>query len=790
MKIPLSWLREICPVHHSVEDLGDVLSARGLHVEAIDRPWEGLSGVVVGRVLEVRDHPNSDRLCLARVSDGSGERELVVGVRNMGPGDLVPLAGPGARLPTLPGPLSAREIRGVISEGMLCSPYELGISPDHGGILVLPPDLPVGADLKGALGLDESVLDLEIETNRPDLLSVVGVAREVAAAIGLRLTPPDPSVPEGGGTATEAAWVEVLDTEKCPRYLARVIRGVSVGPSPIRVQARLTAAGMRPISNVVDATNYVMLEMGHPMHPFDLDTLAGGGVVVRRAEPGERLVTLDGVERTLADDDLVIADRVRPVGIAGIMGSADGEVSSSTTTVLLESAYFQPQGIFRTYRRLMLHTEASARFSRGADPEILGPAAARAARLMVEWAGGEVLAEAIDVGGIPPRRTVSVRPTRASLVIGHEVSAADMADALGRLGIQTEKSDGLVQVDVPSFRPDLRGEIDLIEEVVRVQGYETLGSTRPDTGRAGAVAAAYALGRRIREALVRAGLREALSISFASSQDVSLMGHEAGVRVANPPSSDDPYLRTSLVPNLLRALARNAARGSRGAALFEVGRVFQPGDVVEERESVAAALTGRLDHGLYAEARNADFFDAKGALEALMDGLSIPGWQLGEAAGPPLHPARSAEVAVGEEVVGLIGELHPGVAGRFDLPAPVALFELDVSRLAAHASAATAVRDIPRFPPVHRDLAFVVDATVPAGAVGEEIASAGGDLSDSVVLFDVFTGAPIPEGKKSLAFSVAFRAPDRTLTDEEADEVVQRIVQAVAARFGAELRAG
>jgi phenylalanyl-tRNA synthetase beta chain len=790
VKIPLSWLREFCAVDQSAEELGEILSAKGLHLESVGRPWEGLSGVVVARVLEVRDHPSSERLCLARVSDGPGERELVVGVRNMGPGDLVPLAGPGARVPALPEPLSAREIRGVVSEGMLCSPYELGISPDHGGILVLPPDTPVGVDVKEAFGLDESVLDLEIETNRPDLLSIVGVAREVAAATGGRLSQPDTSVQEAGAKVADVAWVEVLAGEKCPRYLARVIRGVGVGPSPIRVQARLTAAGMRPISNVVDATNYVMLEMGHPMHPFDLDVLAGGGVVVRRAHPGERLVTLDGVERTLTDDDLVIADRERAVGIAGIMGSADVEVSSATSTVLLESAYFQPQSIFRTYRRLMLHTEASARFSRGADPEVLAVAAARAARLMVDWAGGEVLAVAIDVGAVPARRSVPVRPSRASLVIGHDVSAADIADALGRLGMHTEKADGLVQVEVPSFRPDLVAEIDLIEEVVRVQGYESLGSTLPHTGHAGAVDETYALRRRVREALVRAGLREALSLSFASAQDLSLMRHEAGVRVANPPSSDDPYLRTSLVPNLLRALARNVARGARGAALFEVGHVFRPGDPVVEREFVAVGLTGLLDQALHAGAGEAGFFDAKGALEALMDGLSIQGLQLGDPAGPPLHPARSALVRVGEEIVGVIGELHPGVAGRLDLPARVALFELDAGRLAAHASAAPAYRDIPRFPPVHRDLAFVVDAAVPAGAVRDEVAGAGGDLTDSAVLFDVFTGGPIPEGRKSLAFSVDFRAPDRTLTDEEADQAVRRIVEHLAARFGAELRAG
>lgn len=776
------------------EELGELMSAKGLHVESIDRPWAGLSGVVVARVLEVRDHPDSDKLCLARVSYGSGERELVVGVRNMKAGDLVPLAGPGTHLPTLPEPLSAREIRGVVSEGMLCSPRELGISPDHTGIMVLPPDTPLGADFKSEFGLDDVVLELEIETNRPDLLSVLGVAREVAAATGVSLTLPDSSVAEGAERAEGAARVDVQDTDKCPRYLARVIREVRVGPSPIGIQARLTAAGMRPVSNVVDATNYTMLEMGHPMHPFDLDLLEGRGVVVRRAGPGERLVTLDDVERVLTEDDLVIADASRVVGIAGVMGSAVGEVSPSTSNVLLESAFFEPRGIFRTSRRLMLHSEASARFSRGADREAPEASAARAARLMVEWGGGVVLAGAIDVGRAPPRRVIAVRPARTSLVTGHEVSAAEIAEALGRLGMHTEKANGAVQVEVPSYRPDLQQEIDVIEEVVRVHGYENVGSTLPDTRQVGSLPSTDRLRRRIREALVRAGLREALSLSFASADDLEAMGHTDAVRMANPPSADQPFLRTNLIPGLLRALARNLYRGLPGAALFEVGHVFRPGrsggDPVDEREFVAAALTGPAGQGLHAERRELDVLDAKGVLEALMDGLTVADWSLGDPAGIPFHPARSAAVLVAGTPAGILGEIDPGVRERLDLGGRVAVFELDVSVLAARSGEVPAFRAIPRFPPVHRDLAFVVDEDIPAGTVRDEILSAGGGMLEMVVLFDVFTGGPIPAGKKSLAFSVDFRAPDRTLTDQEAEEEVRRIVDRLASRFGAELRSG
>ena len=789
MRVVLSWLRELCPVELSAEDLGDLLAGKGMHVESIERPWAGLEGVVVARVLEVRDHPSSDKLCLTRIDLGGAEREIVVGVRNMVAGDLVPYAGPGARVPLLAEPLSAREIRGVVSEGMICSARELSISADHSGILVLAQDLTVGADVKSAFGLDEVVLDLEIETNRPDLLSVLGIAREVAGATGLPLTPPDTSVAEDGDEAADVATVQVDDLEGCPRYLARVIRGVADLPSPIGVQARLTAAGMRPLSAAIDATNYVMLEMGQPMHPFDLDLLAGAAIVVRRARAGERLVTLDDVERELAEDDLLIADRDKAVGIAGVMGSASAEVSGSTTDILLESASFEPRGILRTSRRLLLPTEAAIRFSRGADPEGVAPAADRAARLMVAWSGGgTVLRGAVDVGAIPARRSVRVRPARASLVIGHEVSAADVVDALGRIGVASVERDGVVEAEAPGFRPDLEREEDLIEEVARVQGYENLRSTLPGIRQAGGLAAEHAFRRRLRQQLVRAGLREALSLSFASVADLELMGQSGGVPVANPPSADQPFLRRSLVPNLLAALARTISRGARGAALFEIGHVFHPGDPVDEREVVAVVVAGPEDPSPFGDAHVRDFFDGKGALEALLAGLGVGRWGLATAGQPTLHPARSASVEIAGAPAGILGELHPRIAERLDLPQRVALFELDVQTLASHAAGSTTYREIPRFPPVRRDLAFTLDAAIPAGDVRAALEEAGGELLGSAVLFDVHQGPPLPQGKKSLAFSVDLRASDRTLTDAEAAEVVAAIETRLAADFRAELR--
>ena len=798
MRVPLSWLRELCPTDLSAEELAERITANGVHVEEILRPWAGLSGVVVARVLEKRPHPSSDKLTLGTLDTGTGTAHVAAGVANWEVGDLVPYAPPGARVPALAEPLGVRTLRGERSEGMLCSPHELGISPDHGAILMLPPDLRVGADVQTQFGLDDAVLDIEIEPNRPDLMSVRGVAREVAAATGAPLSAPDLSVVESVEAAAGHASVEVRDAERCPRYLARVLVDVKVGPSPIAVQARLTAAGMRPISNVVDATNYELLELGHPLHPFDLHRLDGRGIVVRRADEGERIVTLDGVERTLTAEDLVIADHAKAVAVAGVMGSAPAEVHADTTQVLLESAHFARRGVLFTARRLKLSTEASMRFERGTDPEMPAAAAARASRLILEWAGGRLLGGAIDVGTAPPRRRVGVRPSRASFALAEPIAAGEVVDAFDRLGISAVAAGpDRVEVEVPGYRVDLDLEEDLIEEVARIRGYASLPSTVPGIPQAGALAPSYAFRRRLREALVRAGLREVTSIPFASLADARLAWDAGGaepVRLANPLEAERPYLRTALMPGLLRALKVNLDRQVRGAALFEVGHVFRPGvggivEGVVEREAVAAALTGPASPGWPGERRPLDFFDAKGVLEGLLASLGIADWSLGSPPGPPFHPARSATVLLGREPSGVLGELHPGAADEAGIGGRVALLELDVAALARHAAAAAPSGEVPRFPAARRDLAFVVDDGVPAAALEAAVRSEGA-LVDAVTLFDVFAGPPVPEGRKSLAFSVDFRAPDRTLTDEEVGELVERIRLRVAEELGGELRAG
>lgn len=790
MKVVLSWLREFCPTELDAEELADRLTMAGVKVEEITRPWDGLEGVVVGRVIEVSDHPDSEKLCVVRMDTGSGERTVCAGVRNMAAGDLVPYAVPGSRVPALPEPLAPRELRGVLSEGMLCSPMELNLADVHSGILILPEDAPLGVDFKSWLELDDPVLDIEIEPNRPDLMSVVGVAREAASATGVPLTVPETRVDESRDPASEAASVRIDDLDRCPRYLGRVVRGVRVGESPLKVQVRLSASGMRPLSNVVDATNYALLEMGHPLHPFDLHRLDGEQIIVRRAAEGETIETLDGVRRVLTPEDLLIADRSDAVAIAGVMGSAPAEVGPGTVDVLLESAYFAPTGVLRTSRRLGLSTEASMRFERGADPDIVPAALDRAARLVVEWSGGEVLRGYAEAGAAPEKRTLAMRPTRAGHVLGFEVTHQDSITALGRVGIEAVQHDTEIVAEIPGFRVDLLREIDLVEEVVRVEGYDRVRSTLPGVRQAGGMPQAYAFARRIRTLMVRAGLREVRSLSFASEADLALTDDVGPVRVSNPLVADEAFLRTRLAPGLLAALARNRARQVRSAALFEVGTVFRDADP-RERRVVGFAMTGPRDAHWSNDGADFDFFDGKGVVESLLEGLGVvdgPRWLPQDE--KMLHPVRSASVDVGGERLGYLGELHPTVAAGLDIDASrVVVGELDVDAISRHVDPFAGVEDIGRFPEARRDLAFVVDAGTPAGEVAAVIAVQAGGLGRDVALFDVFSGPPVPDGKKSLAFSVAFRAPDRTLTDEEVDEVVARIAASLAEELDAELRA-
>lgn len=790
MKVSLSWLREFVPIELDAEELAARIDARGIKVEGVERPWAGLDGVVAATVLDVRDHPNSEKLCLASVDAGEGPVQVVVGIRNMAPGDLVPWAKPGSRVPLLDETLGSRTLRGETSNGMLCSPRELAISQEHEtGILILPPDLTPGADLKTALGLDDALLDIEVEPNRPDYLSIYGVAREASSILGLPLAEPDTGLEEDAEGADGVATVELRAPDGCPYYLARVLRGASRGATPVRVQARLTAAGMRPVAPIVDATNYAMLELGQPLHAFDLDRLAGPGIEVRRADGGERLVTLDGVERELIDEDLVICDLEKPIALAGVMGGRSSEVSGETTDVLLEAAYFTRTGIIRTARRLDLHSEASHRFERGTDPEGVDRAARRCAALIARWTGARVLRGAAQAGGPPDRRWVSMRASRATSLLGYPVTASDATAVFDALRMRHREDAEVVEVEVPGYRVDIEREVDLIEEVVRIQGYEGVGATIPRSPELGGLPEAYAFARRVRDALVRAGLREAKPLPFASEEELALMGDGNAIPLANPLRAEEAWLRTSLLPGLLRTVARNQRWGSGAVSIFEVGVVFRSGDPAEERRHVGFVHCGPAGEGWAADDRTLDVLDARGTLESLLGDVGAEVWSLGESLAGPFHPGRSARILLGDEPIGALGELHPGIAASLEIAGRVAVAELRLDPLRAAAARPFRLVEVPRFPPVRRDLAFVVPDDVSTGALQTVLDDAGGALLDRSTLFDVFVGGAIPEGRKSLAFALEFRAADRTLTDDEVDPVVSAIVDRARSELGAELRA-
>ena len=728
MKVPLSWLLEFVPVEMDVEALAERIDAHGIKVEGIERPWAGLDGVVVARVLEVRDHPNSDKLCLATVDAGEGPVQVVVGIRNMAAGDLVPWAKPGSRVPALDESLGTKRLRGETSNGMLCSPRELAISHEHEtGILILPAELPVGADVKSTLGLDDAVLDVEVEPNRPDFLSIYGVARETSSILGLPLGEPDVRLGEDPERADEVATVELRAPDGCPFYLARVLRGASHGSTPLRAQARLTAAGMRPVAPIVDATNYAMLELGQPLHAFDMQRLAGPGIVVRRAEVGERLFTLDGVERELSEEDLLICDLEGPVAIAGIMGGQSSEVSDSTTDVLLESASFTRTGVIRTARRLELHSEASHRFERGTDPEGVERAADRGAALIAQWTGARVLTGVARAGGPPARRWVSMRASRATTLLGYPVTPSDAAAVFEALRMTHREESDVVEVEVPGYRVDIEREVDLIEEVVRIQGYERVGARIPRSPEPGGLPEGYAF--------APAGPGRVGPRRPPRSQAASLRvrgGPRAHGRPRCDPAREPAPYRGSVAqdacsfrvcctpPRGTSVGGRGRSRSSRSGP--SSGRPIPSRNAGKPGSSCAArrARAGRQ------RAASTTSLDARGFVEALLDDLGVDGWTLGEPPVAPFHPGRSARILLGDRPVGFVGELHPRAAASLDIEGRVAVAELELEPLRAAATRAFRLVEVPRFPPVRRDLAFVVEDDVPAGIVQAALEAAAG----------------------------------------------------------------
>lgn len=797
MKIPYRWLREFVETEAGPREVAERLTMAGLEVAGVAPAVSGLAGVLVGEVLDVAPHPAGGSLTVCEVSTGAERFRVVCGAPNVRTGARAAFAPPGAVLPE-DRHIGAAAIKGTVSEGMLCSEAELGIGEEALGILLLGTDAPVGADLVAYLGLDDAILDVEVTPNRPDCLSVVGIAREVAALTRGRFLPPSVAVTEHEPAAGGLAGVSVEDHELCPRYAARVIADVTVGPSPAWLAQRLRAVGLRPINNVVDVTNYVLWELGHPLHAFDRDLLSGHRIVVRRARPGEVLVTLDGQARTLGEAMLVIADGERTVGVAGVMGAANTEVGAATRTVLLESAYFRPASIRRTAKTLGLSTEASYRFERGADIEGLREALDRAAQLIADVAGGRVARGVIDVYP-QPRQPIrlGLRPARIQRVIGACPPKETVGEILRGLGFPVEERDGGFEVVVPSFRRDVSLEDDLVEEVVRIWGYGEIPSTIPS--------GTLTLTRRprqlvaqdtVRRTLSATGFREAITLALVNPAYLRHLGFAPDdarvVVLQNPLAADRSVLRPTLLFGLLEAVATNVRRQALDVRFFEVGRVFEargPGELPHEETRICLALAGlRGPRSWFAGRTRVDFFDAKGAVENVIEALGRTEITVESADAPYLEEGRGAAVLVQGVPVGVIGELHPGVQRAFDLPAPVLVAELSLDRLEAIPARPLVYRPLARFPGVQRDLAVVLPAGVPAAEVSRAIHALPTPWLKRVVLFDVYEGEQVGAGKKSLAYSLLYQAEDRTLTDSEVNAMHGELVERLRATLGVEVR--
>ena len=803
MRVPLSWLKDYVDVDLSPEELAHRLTMAGVEAGNVIQHG-GWTECFVGAVMAVEPHPNADRLSLCLVDIGAEQARVVCGAPNVAAGQKICFAKVGAFLyNTHSGKhesLKPARIRGVVSEGMICSELELGLGEGHEGIVVLPEDAPVGAPLDGYLG--DSIIELEITPNRVDCLSILGVAHEVGAITGKPVREPEVSYAEEGPPVNELASVSVADPDLVPRYTCSVIQGLTVKDSPQWLQDRLSKAGLRPINNVVDATNFVMLEFNQPLHAFDLDRVRDQTIIVRRAKPGETLHTLDGVDRELNPEVVVIADSRDPVGMGGVIGGGNSEISPDTARVLLESATFDSQNNRRTAETYRLRTDASQRFEKGLRPELAPIALRRATQLIQELAGGELAQGIIDIypGRGEPYPKVRLTLERLKQVLGMELDLATVKGVLNSLGFATEElGPDTLEATVPYWRNDISIEEDLIEEVVRTIGYDSVPTTMlsapipyrnttPMTG----------LAPRVKDAMAAAGMQEVISYPLVGQQELERVGHRQDglplLRVANPMNAEQEFLRPTLRASMLATLGsnedRDEGRGGGPFRLFEVGRAFLPrkDDLPEEREMLCALLAGRRwDYSWLADDELLGFFDAKGMVSSVLGKLGIE--PLFEPAEDPFfQPGRCAAVLAHGKQLGVMGDVHPSIKEAFDLKTPVVSFvELRLSEISQSLPENQRnFKSLSRYPAANRDLALVVPEDVPAGRVQEIIS--GHRLVQRVDLFDIYTGENVAKGTKSLAFHVDFQSHDRTLTAQEVSRSLEGLVKALERQVGASLR--
>ncbi|MFO7773717.1 MAG: phenylalanine--tRNA ligase subunit beta [Dehalococcoidia bacterium] len=818
MKVSLKWLADYVNIELAPKELADRLTMAGLEVKDIQTVGDTWDNVVIGEVIALNPHPNADRLKLATVDLGTQQVTVVCGAPNIGPGQRVPFARIGARLIDAHSEkimsLKPAKIRGVVSEGMVCSEKELGISDSHEGILVLPPEAPVGTPLGAYLG--DTVLDLDTTPNRPDCLSVIGVAREIAALTGQPLCLSPIHYEESEDSISSLASVDIVEPDLCPRYCASLITGIKIAPSPGWLQRRLNICGMRPINNVVDVTNYVMLEYGQPLHAFDYHKLKGRQIIVRRARNGETITTLDGAERSISPDMLVIADKEEAVAVAGIMGGLYSEVTDETDAILLESANFNQMAIRRGCGYLQVQSEASIRFEKGLNSELPPLPLKRATQLLLELAGGRAARGVIDVypGELKPK-PVLLPAREVERLSGLEVNIVEILKVLRALGFECREtdSDSQIAVSVPYWRSDIKCAADLVEDVVRIIGYERvpitrLGSTLPQQqSKLSPPAQRSNLKKKLRNILTGFGFQEILTYSLVSLDKLQKLSPRLELRipplkVANPMTREQEYLRTNLRAGILATLAHNQKFEPAGIRLFEMGKVFLPNnppviasdakqsrvekELPQEKEMLCAVLSGpRLDLSWHTDKEMLDFFDAKGVVENLLHQSGLKA-NFDFSDDETLFPGREAHISVDDDKVGIVGELHPKVAQAFELSGSVYLVEVDLEKLLTKVSGRKEYQPVPRFPRVTRDIALVVDEQVNYQRVESIIE--GFPLVTQVTLFDLYRGNQIPGGNKSFAIRITFQSLSHTLTDEEVDQTQVQMLDTLHRELGATLR--
>jgi len=798
MKVSVNWLKDYVDTTLSDAELAQKLTMAGLEVKEMQVIGEHWANIFVGQIIAVNPHPNADRLRLVTVDLAVEQVTVVCGAPNCQVNDKIAFARAGAEVISETGQMARLrtvKIRGTESSGMICSDRELGISENHAGILVLPADAPVGKPMADYLG--DTIFNLEVTPNRADCLSVIGIAREIAALTGQKLRLPEIHYEETQQPVEKAVAVEIRTPELCPRYCAGLITNVTIADSPTWMQSRLIACGMRPINNIVDITNYVMLEYGQPLHAFDYSQLRGKKIIVRRAEKGEKITTLDGVERQLAAETLVIADTEKAVAVAGVMGGANSEVMEGTTSVLLEAASFNPASIHYTGRTLCAQSEACTRFERGITTETALPALRRAMHLMTELAGGKAAKGWGDIyPGKKEANPLTISTAEVKRILGVEFSLDQINKNLTALGFECKpgKGSGEIEALPPWWRGDIRYPVDLIEEVVRIAGYDTIPNTmlsrpipphNPDE--------IFYLKRRIRNRLAGYGFQEILSYSLTSLDMLKKLSEDAPatpglMKLFNPMTAEQEYLRPTLRAGLLAAAASNRKFEADGLRLFEIGRIYisRNNDLPDERETLCGILSGsRQEQSWHGNNKPFDFFDAKGIVEGLLSHFGINA-AFTASSDKSLHTTRQAAVILSGQNIGIVGQCHPIVTENFEVSEDTFIFEIDMAALQPFATAQRSFKPIPRFPAVVRDIALVVGTEATHQRMLDVIK--GFLLVADVALFDVYSGDKVPKGKKSLAYHITFQSPEQTLTDDEVNSVLKQILEKLAADFGAVLR--